>query len=545
MNNNRIRIIAAWAALAPISFAWGVTNYTETFDAGHQHWRTTDAVTPLTWFPDGGPAGVGDAFVRNTNVNFIGLVDGQARLVVRGHASFGSSGGAFVGNWLTSGVYVFTIDVRHNLGVPAKVSLRIAAPANSPGASVEAGTALLPSGEWGTLVVPIHPLNPGFISFGAGTFTGVFSSIGNIQVNLHAPPGYGGAVGPFEFDIDNPRIALEGGGAESLATNTPSYDRWMYPFNASSPLGNRPTASTFGALDPNFDNRDAQVYFGFILTNEVPAGLGAEAYQILRCTLEATMNGGTTEYDPTQDAWTSYLDPTQALYTADADLGRPMELFGAGWRNGFTPWTFGENGAFQTAPPPYRAKRNVYALGIRSNTLVDVSNSVDPTGDGSGIGGFDPLPFAVGVAGLTPGDVIPLPTTFRFDLDVDEPLIQGYLRESFDNGILGLVIATLHPSVFMGPSVFPVWDQKESIVGTPAALEVEYRVASRLDLGFTGAVRVARWTMKPAPLLLEAAGDLLAPQWRPQTLLLRADGLEKTAEIVSTNAIQFMRLIQP
>lgn len=544
MKQSRFHLLAVLAALLPLSFAWGVTNFNETFDGGHQNWRMTDSVTPLTWFTNGGPAGAGDAFVRNTNVNFTGLVDGQSRLAIRGHASFTNSGGAFVGNWLTSGVYAFTIDVRHHLGVPAKVSLRLASPANSPGGSVDPGV-LLPSGEWGTLVVPIHPLNPGFISFGAGTFTSTFSSIGNIQVNLHAPPGFGGSAGPYELDIDNPRITLPGGGGEFLSTNTPSYDRWMYPFNASSPLGNRPTASSFGALDPDFDNRDAQVYFGFILTNEVPAGLGAEAYQILRCTLEATMSGGTTEYDPSQDASTSYLDPTQALHTADADLGRPMELFGAGWRNGFTPWTFGEDGAFQALPPPYKGKRSVFALGIHTNVLVDVSNSVDPMGDGSGTYGFDPQPFAIGAAPLTAGDPIPLPTTFAFDLDVDEPLIQGYLREAFDEGILGLVIATLHPSTFMGPSVFPVWDQKESIVGTPATLSVEYRVASPIDLRFTGEVRVARWTVKPAPLLVEAADDLLAPQWRPQTVVLRANGEERTSEIASTNTVQFIRLTQP
>lgn len=536
-------ILLASLLATPMS-ANAVTNFNETFDGGHENWRMTDSVTPLAWFSAGGPTGGADAYVSNTNVNFIGLTNGQTRLAIRGHSSFGSSGGAFVGNWRTSGVYAFSIDVRHNLGVPAKIGVRLANPANSPGASVEPFT-LLPSDVWGTLIVPIHPANPGFISFGAGNFTSVFNSIGNIQVNVTVPHGFDGAPGPFHLDIDNPRIVLPGAGGEVVALDAPSFDRWMYPFNASSPLGNRPTASSFGVIDPDFDNRDAQVYFGFILTNSVPPGLGPESYQILRCTMEATMSGGTTEYDPTLDPWTTYLDPTQALYTADADLGRPMELYGAGWRGGWDPWSFSEDGPFQSAPPNWRSKRNLYALGILSNALVDVSNSVDPVGDGSGVSGFDPIPFAVGTAPLTPGDPIPLPTTFTFELDVNHPLIQSYLQHALDDGILGLVIATLHPSVFMGPSVFPVWDQKESIVGTPASLEIECRVAPSLDLGVTGGVRVARWTAGAAPYVMETTGDLSNPTWRPQTVVLLRDGADRDVEVPGTNWVQFIRLTIP
>ncbi|HMP74394.1 MAG TPA: hypothetical protein PKE55_14140 [Kiritimatiellia bacterium] len=520
----------------------GVTNYTETFSVDAANWRITDSVTPMTWVADGGPAGVGDAYASHTNVNFIGLVDGASRLAVRGHGSFPSSGGAFVGNWLDAGVYAFSIDVRHHLGVPAKVSLRLAAPANSPGASIDPGVSL-PSGEWGTLVVPIDSGNSGFISFGAGNFSNTFSSIGNIQVNLHAPPGFGGAAGPFILDIDNPAIHLGGAGASGETIDEPTYDRWMYPFNASSPLGNRPAASTFAAFDPDFDNRDAQVYFGFVLTNAIPAGLGPEAYQILACRFRATMSDGVTEYDPTQDAWTSYLSPTQTLYTADTDAGRPMELFGAGWRNGWTPGTFGENGPFAPGFGVFRDVRNVFAVGVHNAALVDVSNSVDP--DGTGLNGFDPVPFAIGQAPVPPGDLIPLPTTFTFDVDTSHPLIQGYLQAALDDGVLGLVLATLHPAAFMGPAVFPVWDQKENIVGEPATLEIVYRLVSDIDLGFDGDIQVVRWVAGSAPVVVEATHDLVEPQWRPQTMMARHDGHDRTAEISSTQTVHILRLKYP
>jgi hypothetical protein len=528
--------------LVPLSTTFAVSTFTETFTTNSANWRITDSITPMAWVSSGGPAGAADAYASNTNVTFIGLADGASRLAVRGHASFGTSGGAFVGNWLTSGVYAFSIDVRHNLGVPALIGLRIAAPANSPGASIEP-TLFLPSDEWGTLVVPIHPANPGFISFGAGSFTGVFSSVGNLQVLLYAPTGFGGAAGPFTLDLDNPAVHTPGAGAIVAATDAPTYDRWMYPFNASSPIGNRPTASSFGALDPDFDNRDAQVYVGFVLTNDVPAGLGADAYQIVSCRFEATMSDGAIEYDPTLDAWTSYLDPTQALYTADTDIGRPMELYGAGWRGTNTALSFGEDGAFQSLPPPWKNKRNVYALGVRDGALVDVSNSIDM--DSSFTNGFDPTPFAVGTASVTPGAAIPLPTTFTFDLDTDHPLIQSYLQDALDDGILSLMLATLHPSSFMGPAVFPVWDQKENVVGTPAALTITYRLNPALSGGVQEDVRVVRWSFAAAPVLVERAVDLAAPVWTPLTVMARTNAAGYATVVMSTNTMEFMRLRTP
>ncbi len=532
-------------AFVPWSSALAVSGFTETFSSNAANWRFTDSVTPLAWVSSGGPGGAADAYARNTNVTFTGLADGASRLAIRGHSSFGTSGGAFVGNWLTSGVAAFTINVRHHLGVPALIGLRLAAPANSPGASIEP-TALLPSGEWGQLVVPIDPANPGFITFGAGSFTGVFSSVGNIQVLLYAPTGFGNTAGPYVLDIDNPAIHTRGAGAGTAATNRPDFDRWMYPFNGSDPLGSRPSASSFGVIDPDFDNRDAQVYFGFVLTNAIPAGLGPDAYQIVSCRFEATMSDGATEYDPTPDAWTSYLAATQALFTADSDPGRPMELFGAGWRGTNTPASFGENGPFQPGFPPvtFRNVRTVYALGLHTGALVDVSNSLTP--DGSFTNGFDPIPFAVGTAPITPGAAIPLPTTFTFDVNTTEPLIQSYLQQALDDGMLGLVIATLHPSTFMGPAVFPVWAQKESVIDPPAALTITYRLRPELAGGLSDDVRVVRWTSSTAPALVERATDLLAPAWTPLTVMARTNATGYQTIITTTNQpVEFHRLRLP
>ncbi|HMP76255.1 MAG TPA: hypothetical protein PKE12_08170 [Kiritimatiellia bacterium] len=538
------RVLAAFALCAASTPALALGDYTETFSVDAAAWRITDSVTTMTWFSAGGPAGAGDAYASVTNMNFTGVADGAFRLAVRGHDGYDSSGDAFVGNWLTSGVFMFSMDVRHDLGVPARIGFRLASSANNPGASI-VPEAMVPSGEWRKLVVPISPNLAGFnvLNYGSGNFTNVFSSIGNIQVLVYAPVGYGGAAGPYKLDIDNPSIQLSGAPAELASTNTPSYDRWMYPFSASSPLGNRPTASTFGTLDPDFDQRDAQVYFGFALTNAIPAGLGPDSYDVVSCRLEVTMSGGATHYDPTQDPWQSYLDPTQALHVADADLGRPMELFGAGWRNGYTPWTYGEDGPYAAGFGVYKNVRNVHALGFVDGVGVDVSNSVDP--DGTATNGFDPVVFAIGTAALPPGEEIPLPTTFAFDVDAANPLIQGYLRESLNDGILGLVLATLHQTAFEGPSNFPVWDQKESIVGTPATLAIEYRIKPELGLAMDGAVMTARWALDATRVVVEEADSLVDPVWRPLTIVVSTNETAQEAVVPNGNASGFLRLRQP
>jgi hypothetical protein len=218
-------------------------------------------------------------------------------------------------------------------------------------------------------------------------------------------------------------------------------------------------------------------------------------------------------------------------------------LFGAGWRNGFTPATFGEDGPFQASPPPWKNVRTVFALGLQDDALVDVSNSIDS--DGSFTNGFDPTPFAIGTAPITPGDPIPLPTTFTFDLAVNQPLIQAYLQNALDQGILGLVLATLHPSSFMGPAVFPVWDQKENVVGQPASLTLTYRLAPELAGAAEDDLRIVRWTAGSAPVFIERTTNLLHPVWAPLTIAARTNHTGYETILASTNALEAYRLRLP
>jgi len=515
--------------------SFGVVEYTETFSTNSANWRISDTITPMTWVSGGGPSGPSDAYVSATNISFVGAVTGQLRTVARGHDAYNSSADAFVGNWRTSGVAQFSVSLRHNVGVPVKVGVRFASSMNFPGAVAES-PVLVESGEWVTLVVPIATNNEGFVSFEGSSFTNVFANIGNVQVLLYVPDGFAGEAGPFTLDVDNPGVRFAGATSDEVVMNSPSYDRWMYPFNGSSPPGNRPLASSWGTFDDSmgqFDQRDAQVYFAFALTNLIETGYGPDAYEIVSMRFRATASDGNFVYDPTADSWRTYLNPTSSHYEADLDSGHPVELFGAGFRGGFTAWSFGEDGLFApTGSVGYKDVRSVYPLGYREGVAVDVSNNINP--DGTGTNGFNPVTFAVGTASLAPGEAVPLSTTFTFDINTGEPRIQKYLQSALNDGILGFVLTSLHAASFMGPSTFPVWDQNESVVGTPASLEISYSLKPSLGIVVSDdLVKTVLWPLSATNYLLEASADLINPNWTPLT------------SIVSTNDQSFEAILPP
>ncbi len=128
-----------------------------------------------------------------------------------------------------------------------------------------------------------------------------------------------------------------------FSREVPGLDRWNYPFNSTP--GARESATTFGTFGIGFlDNRDAQFLLGFDTDAEsddgagvIPSGLGEARYEIVSARVQATISmGGVFSVDTSYDAYTTFLDEKDAEYTPDADpAGRPILLFGTGYRNGF------------------------------------------------------------------------------------------------------------------------------------------------------------------------------------------------------------------
>jgi hypothetical protein len=284
----------------------------------------------------------------------------------------------------------------------------------------------------------------------------------------------------------------------ALRYTQPTLDRWMYPFNATP--GCRPSAPVFATFgdEAGVDTRHGQFLLGFDtieqtvthcgLVAELPSLLvtnqGAANYLIRRAQLKVTISRDLAfRYDPTPDAYTTYFESNQAGLTLDADPGRPIELFGVGYRNGFAIETFWEDSPMG---PRTAGGRNVYAAGYaRNGALVDVSNNVGKTN--ATFPAFEVYPFAIGqTLTVSPGDLVPIDTVFLFDLNLADPLVKQYLQEALHSGRLRFMITGLHTSEFGGQPTWPDFYTRDSVLGSPATLEIDGSVVSSLDTDADG-----------------------------------------------------------
>jgi hypothetical protein len=259
--------------------------------------------------------------------------------------------------------------------------------------------------------------------------------------------------------------------------DTPSMDKWMYPFGQGG--GPRDTASTFGAVgSAGFDDRDAQFFNRFTTSGDVPAGLGAANYQILSATftLTITLSGGDGAlFDGTYDLYTTF-DPLTGDPVNDLDAGRPMELYGAAFRNGITKSFTDENLPFAPAGPVAEERRNIYATDFLAAASLnganrDVSNNVTT--------GFDAVPFAIGQVAaefLNPNGTMKAEAEVVFTLNLSNPDVVRYLQLSLDAGSVDLIATSLASAEQLGPVVYPIFNTKENAFGVPGRLEMQVAI---------------------------------------------------------------------
>ena len=189
--------------------------------------------------------------------------------------------------------------------------------------------------------------------------------------------------------------------------------------------------------DPDEDNRLGFIIVGFDTANAlIPTGLASNRYQIADATLRLGISRDMQfVYDPTYDPLSSYLTGG-----TDADAGRPVELFGAGLRNGYESFTFGagssteyaENGPYST-----NGERNAFPWDFDAGQMRDVTNSVTQQ--------FDTNPWAIGqISGLAPGSQVAVNTEVSFSVDLTDSLILQYVADSLADGQLFFSLAGLH-----------------------------------------------------------------------------------------------------
>lgn len=184
--------------------------FLEDFSSDASNWFNGAGNAPATWVATGGPDG--SAHISSV-ANLAAAAVDDTPTVLRGQAGFGSSGGAFVGNYLAEGVSEYRAFVRHDAPFPLAFFTRFSGPANFPGA-IAVNFVPVPPNQWTEIVVPIDPANPQFVSFEGTSFEAVFNNVGNVQVGISVLNGQAGYPFDINIDLDKPQIA----GAQTVPT---------------------------------------------------------------------------------------------------------------------------------------------------------------------------------------------------------------------------------------------------------------------------------------------------------------------------------------
>lgn len=247
--------------------------------------------------------------------------------------------------------------------------------------------------------------------------------------------------------------------------------RWDY-LASDFGLQTRATASVFGALgnSPDFDSRDAQYLVGWNTTNRIPAGQGAKNYLIRRVRVTLTVSGaGNYIYTGKLRDYRTYLPATDPNYLPPSSATCPVELFGAGFRGGFVngdsvyiPWAatnYPQAGPWSTNADAYHADRVAFAAGFDTNgVLADVSNNVGDDGTDEIANPFEVAPFAVGqTTNVAEGEILLTDSKLTFDLNLDDPLIYGYVQNGLNDGNLSFIASSLVVASQSGPQTYPAF----------------------------------------------------------------------------------------
>jgi len=254
--------------------------------------------------------------------------------------------------------------------------------------------------------------------------------------------------------------------AMALVQDEPAHDRWGYPFNATP--GTRAVASTIGAPEEGGRSRHGLFILGFDTAPALEAGRDKAAYEIVsaRVTLMTSSNFEVI-YDPSLDPVFSYLSSDHPQHAADEDPGRPLELFGAGFRNDYNPLTWTETEAY--APPG--GERNVYPV-VWTAEGAELDASMNVNGDAP----YEVEPFAVGsIADLAPGAPLPFDTPVVFEINLDHPGARAYLQHGLHLGRLVFAVASLHGGGH-GVRTFPEYYTRDSLIGDAPKLELTVRL---------------------------------------------------------------------
>ncbi len=194
-----------WITLTAAPALSATIPFTEGFDADASNWYDAGSTGPLSWVPAGGPDGSAYA---SGSFNFAPFIAGDTLSAARAQDEFGSSGGAFEGNYIVEGVLSLSVFVRHDAPVPLNVFSRLSGPANFPGAIAIAFVPVLPN-TWTEIVFDLTVSSPHLVSFEGSSYAAVFSNVGHVQFGVEVPALLAGSDVDYDFQIDGVSLVPE------------------------------------------------------------------------------------------------------------------------------------------------------------------------------------------------------------------------------------------------------------------------------------------------------------------------------------------------
>jgi prepilin-type N-terminal cleavage/methylation domain-containing protein len=302
-------------------------------------------------------------------------------------------------------------------------------------------------------------------------------------------------------------VTLSAASAATATWNSSNLDVFFYP-NAVS-AGQRALGPSFtGGLEIDSQSgqfvprsvqdpaRNGVTLIAFDTSSQIEPGLAPDLYEVssVKITATWTNDGDTSTALRYDDAPISHTDILSEYASGSVTKQRPMEVYGVGFRSGYTGYEFA-NGA--AGPPLLDEVTHPYPAGgyiaypisgdaAQPGTFVDVSNSFtggySATADGNSTDPFTATPWAIGTANLATGELIPDKTTFEFDLDLSAPGAKSYIEQSLSTGAVGFFVSSLHDTGEFGAGGgYPRWYLKEStgfpyFSTTPPTLTIEYTI---------------------------------------------------------------------
>lgn len=239
--------------------------------------------------------------------------------------------------------------------------------------------------------------------------------------------------------------------------------------------------------DSGADSRLGQFLVGWDTAEAVPTNRPVTRYLIRACRATVLISDGNQViYDPTHDELATYFDTNSPTWLPDVDAGRPVELFGVGFRNGYGATNFQQESTVGNGPP---GTDNVYALCWTTNgSPHDVNNNVGKTN--AAFPPFETWPLAVAqTTAAAPGEALTPNDQLTFDLNLADPFLVGYLRRALQKGRLDLMVSSLHRvSGQFGAEPYPAFATRfnDALLAPPTTLDLEVTVVRDLDTDTDG-----------------------------------------------------------